>query len=186
MTDEINLELYLANYREYEAFRTVVREETDRAAAVLGAAYLDSLLEQLLSHYFIHDSVVEQLLKTDGPLGTFSARINASFALGLIPPGVQRDLHLVRKIRNAFAHKLGVHSFEESPFRDWCAEFAILKTFPDYRSWVRPGDLYRRIFELALSFLMGEINTRIKATDHKAVAKPYGTGYQAAEKAAGG
>jgi hypothetical protein len=105
-----------------------------------------------------------------------------SFALGLIPPLVHRDLDLVRKIRNAFAHKLGVNSFEESPFRDWCAQFAILKAFPDYRSWNRPRDLHRRIFELALSFLMSEINERVKSLVQKAVANPYGTGYQAAEK----
>jgi hypothetical protein len=183
MTDEIHLDVYLANYREYEPFRVVVREETDRAAAILGAAYLDSLLEQLLRDYFIQDAVVEELLGTDRPLCNFSARIDASFALGLVSTAVHRDLHFVRKIRNKFAHKIEVHTFEESPFRDLCAEFAILKRFPDYRQWNRPGDLYRRIFELALGFLMGEINERIKCTPHQAVGKPYGSGYQAVEEA---
>ena len=58
MTDEINLDEYLATYREYEPFRATVREETDRAAAVLGGAYLDSLLETLLRHYFIQEAAV--------------------------------------------------------------------------------------------------------------------------------
>ena len=126
--------------------------------------------------------MVKELLGTDSPLSSFSARINASFALGLIPAAVHRDLHLIRKIRNDFAHKLSVHSFEESPFRDWCSELTILKAFPDYKQWNRPGDLYRRIFELALGFLMGEITERIKYTPHAQVAKPFGTGYQAAVK----
>lgn len=177
MADEINLDQYLANYREYEEFRAVVRGETDRAAGVLGGAYLEDLLKQLLSHYFIHDTVVGERLKADWPPRTFSGRINASFALGLIAPVVHRDLHLVRTIRNEFAHERAVHSMAEPPFRDWCTEFAILKAFPDYRSWNRPGDLHRRIFELALSFLMSEINEGVKSPVHKAVSKPYGSGY---------
>jgi hypothetical protein len=43
--------------------------------------------------------VVNRLLGFDRPLGTFSARIDLAFAVGLIAPTEHRDLHLVREIQ---------------------------------------------------------------------------------------
>lgn len=53
------------------------------------------------------------------PLGTFSAKIDGAQQLGLISRYFARDLHLVRKIRNEFAHHPLELTFEVSPIRDW-------------------------------------------------------------------
>jgi len=61
----------------------------------------------------------DSLLDSLRPLGTSSARIQMSAALRWISPSVYRDLTLIRKIRNEFAHKPFVSSFNEPPISDW-------------------------------------------------------------------
>ncbi|MGA7562926.1 MAG: MltR family transcriptional regulator [Desulfobaccales bacterium] len=78
-------------------------EQSDRACAILGVATLEALLENLLRRWMLPDAP-EELFKSVGPLATFSARIDIAYAFGLISPLERRDLHLLRKIRNDFAH----------------------------------------------------------------------------------
>jgi len=47
-----------------------------------------------------------------GPLANFSSKIDMAFRLGLISGKFTRDLHIVRKIRNYFAHDIYGCSFE--------------------------------------------------------------------------
>jgi hypothetical protein len=94
----------------FEAFEEFVKEfktESDRAAVILGAAKLDALLGQIIDRYLLPTSgSADELLDGDSPLSTFSAKINASHRLGLIGPQFAKSLHLVRKIRNSFAHEV--------------------------------------------------------------------------------
>ena len=81
------------------------RFEGDRAAAIVGAALLDSELEKLLRAFFVDENAVaEQLLRDGGPIGPFATRIHLAYALGLISDTTYLDLKLVNKIRNVFAH----------------------------------------------------------------------------------
>lgn len=95
----------------YEA--AVIEEElhnaSDRAAAIVGDALLDKELVDLIRAFLIDDqNVAGQLLGVDRPLGTFSARSNMAYALGLLSEDVFWDLTLIRRIRNEFAHDLHV------------------------------------------------------------------------------
>lgn len=92
---------------EFRAFAKEFEKETDRAAVILGAAKLDLLLCQILTKVLLpNPSSNDDLLDGDSPLSTFSARIKTVHRLGLISNGFARALHLVRKIRNSFAHEL--------------------------------------------------------------------------------
>ena len=51
------------------------------------------------------------LFSKAGPLATLSAMIDMGYALGLISKEVRDELHLIREIRNAFAHTIGVIDF---------------------------------------------------------------------------
>lgn len=94
---------------DWTAFKEFVEEfkgESDRAAVILGAAKLDSLLMQILDRFLLPSlSSNDELLDGDSPLSTFSARINSCYRLGLISSEFAKSLHLVRRIRNAFAHE---------------------------------------------------------------------------------
>ncbi len=95
-------------------------EKNDRAIAIVGATFLDTLLEHILWAFLADDEKeVKELLRYDQPLGTFSGKIRMVYCLGLIYKPIRDDLHLVRKIRNRFAHELAA-SFEDDQIKSWC------------------------------------------------------------------
>ena len=96
--------------------------ETDRGAALIGGAFLDEQLKELLQGFLVDDTKrAEEMLGAMGPLGTFSSRILASYLLGLITSECYEDLQLVRKIRNHFAHKLQGTTFADQQVVGWCS-----------------------------------------------------------------
>ena len=104
---------------EINAFIRDLREETDRAAVIIGAAKIDLLLYQLLQKYLLPSPTSnDEFLDSDRPLGTFSARIHAVYRMGLIDAEFAWALHMVRKIRNAFAHELASVSLNAGAQRD--------------------------------------------------------------------
>lgn len=107
---------YLNAFKEFvEEFR----RESDRAAVILGAARLDAILYQIIQKRLVPSTTgTDELLDGDAPLGTFSSRINLTYRLGIIDAHFARALHLVRKIRNAFAHELSSSSLDSGSHRD--------------------------------------------------------------------
>lgn len=95
-------------------FSLKMREETDRACAVLGAALLDMKLKQLFRRRLRGDG--ESLLGGMAPLSSFSSRIRLALALAWVSDPVASDLDVIRDIRNDFAHSFdhglsfGAHS----------------------------------------------------------------------------
>lgn len=95
-------------------------EENDRAIAIVGAAFLDTLLEHILVSFLADDEKeVKKLLQYDQPLGTYGNRITMAYCLGLIGKTICDDLRLVGKIRNRFAHDLYA-SFDDEKIQSWC------------------------------------------------------------------
>ena len=109
------------NY-EVIAYKEFVKEfgnETDRAAVILGVAKLDALLYQLLSKFLVScPTSQDDLFDIEKPLSTFSAKINIAYRLGLINADFSRSLHLIRRIRNDFAHEISGCSLDQCPHRD--------------------------------------------------------------------
>lgn len=105
--------------KEFELFAKEFKEESDRAAVILGTAQLDLLLMQLLESTLLPvTSGKDELLDGDSPLATFSSRINISYRLGLIDAEFARALHLVRRIRNSFAHEVTSASLDSGSHND--------------------------------------------------------------------
>jgi DNA-binding MltR family transcriptional regulator len=85
---------------------------SDRAVAILLAAELNILLFKIIQKRLVrHDKKIsDQDLLLSGALGSFAARIDIAYRLGLLDGQIAYDLHLVRKIRNKFAHQThGLH-----------------------------------------------------------------------------
>ncbi|MCI5057566.1 MAG: hypothetical protein MRY83_15740 [Flavobacteriales bacterium] len=86
------------------------KSESDRALAILGASAIDHSLGELLERTLIKVSKnQEKLLTSDGPLSSFSSRIEICYRLGIISIKLRNSLHLIRKIRNDFAHNIVSH-----------------------------------------------------------------------------
>lgn len=99
------------------------RKESDRAVALLSAAYLDELLRDLISTVMLLDSEKAKKDIFEGPaapLSTFSSRIQIAYCLRLITKEQKQDLDHIRQIRNDFAHKLLGLSFETDKIMERC------------------------------------------------------------------
>jgi hypothetical protein len=60
-------------------------EKNERAAAIVGGAFLDTLLEHILFGFLVEDErEVQRLLEPEQPLGTYGARVRIVYCLGLI------------------------------------------------------------------------------------------------------
>jgi DNA-binding MltR family transcriptional regulator len=89
-------------YPEQDAFFERFAKETDRACGVLGAALLEEYLKKIFEkRLHVPD---KKLFAVQGPLGSFSAKINMAYSLGWIDADMKADLDTVRGIRNDFAH----------------------------------------------------------------------------------
>jgi hypothetical protein len=102
--------------------------ESDRASVILAAALLDAALELLLRAFMRPCSTGEDPLfeGANAPIGTFSARIDVAYRLGLLDLDFSRALHLVRRIRNDFAHNIAGCTFADSAVMGRLAELRRL------------------------------------------------------------
>jgi len=114
------------NPDQWSRFMQEFINESDRAAAILGAASLDNKLEKLLRAYFIDESdIIQGLLYPDGPLGSFAVRIKLAYVLGLITKTEYLDLKYIKEIRNQFAHKLEGITFSTNNVADFCSNLSF-------------------------------------------------------------
>lgn len=110
--------------------------ESPRAAAIVGAAWLDDLLLRLLTGFMVPGKKTERLLGVEGhgPIGSNSARTRLAYSLGLIAESEMEDLLTIGKIRNLFAHRIHRSTFDNPKIRELCLK---LKTGPRFVS--EPG-----------------------------------------------
>jgi DNA-binding MltR family transcriptional regulator len=88
-------------------------QESDRAAVILSASILDESLGTLLKSYLVPNPSSQDSLfdNATSPLSNFSSKIDMAYRIGLVSGKMARDIHIVRKIRNSFAHDVYGCSF---------------------------------------------------------------------------
>jgi hypothetical protein len=129
-------------------------QETDRAAGVLASAFLDSVLIRLLRHVLRDGEAKKNLFRSEGPLGTYSARLDLANALGLISDETRSDLRVLGTIRNKFAHSVDVHAFEHPQIKELCAR---LKAAAAYEAPGDPRTAARTAFLLTVLIMSADI-----------------------------
>jgi hypothetical protein len=89
---------------------------SDRAGAIVAAAFVENNLSMALMARFRDFATEdrEHIFENRGVLSDFASKIDMDFALGIFGPLVRKDLDRIRKIRNAFAHKLEVRDFDHA------------------------------------------------------------------------
>ena len=135
---------------------TITGRTNARATAIVGAAQLDYLLEQVLRHHMIAKPE-KSLFEAYGPLSSFSAKIDLARSLGILTKGEASDLHRVRKIRNVFAHSL-----QEVSFRDRSIQSHIHQTQVRAATILGKQGAPRFDFELCILVLSGFLLARIE------------------------
>jgi hypothetical protein len=141
---------------QLSAFLEEFQKETDRAAAVLAVAYIDDRLKELLLSKFVgSQNFVEDLFSAERPLSSVSAKVSVAYAVGLVSLPVAQDLHLIRRIRNDFAHKVHGLSFRTPEITSRVNEIRILKALQttDGKPIPIPNDARGR-FNIAVALLL--------------------------------
>ncbi|MEH2209185.1 MltR family transcriptional regulator [Nostoc sp.] len=111
----------VAQTQKVVQFRQALTSESDRGCALFAAAYLDVCLSDLLYVSLVENKNIDKdLFEGTAPLSNFSSRIKLAYYLGLISRNSRRDLDIVRGIRNDFAHRPEIISFETQSIRDRC------------------------------------------------------------------
>lgn len=99
-----------------------LKKETDRGLPLVGTALIDEKLRDTLEAFFVTKRSASKLLdEFNSPLGTFSSRLEACFALGLIDEYEYSEINLLRKVRNEFAHSKHGVSFKTEKIASCCS-----------------------------------------------------------------
>ena len=107
-------------FGQFNRLLALTRDEDDRGLVLSMAAFAEDLLGRLLCAYLREGKASADLIEGfNAPLGTFSARNKAAYAVGIVSDHQYADLELARKIRNEFAHNWEGCSFEKQNVRVW-------------------------------------------------------------------
>jgi mannitol operon repressor len=103
-------------------FLQTLQNESHRGVVLISCGFLEEQLKQVLLAFMLDDKKALDLIDGgNAPLGTFSSRISATYMLALISDEEYRDLTLIRKIRNDFAHEVAT-TFETQSVIGRCKE----------------------------------------------------------------
>jgi DNA-binding MltR family transcriptional regulator len=150
---------------EVGEFIQELQAENDRGAAIIATAFLDDSLESILRAHFVDEPrIAEDVLGDNRPLGTFSARIDLAFLIGIIGPKMRRQLHTMRKIRNEFAHRRRGINFSASEFRPFFQSLREDQAIASVANDFCVND--RGVFLLAISQLANQLLLRGLSSTH--------------------
>jgi DNA-binding MltR family transcriptional regulator len=79
---------------------------------IASVAFLEQALSTLLANFLIKSYTAETLLDHRGALGSFKAKADLAYTLGLIPKLLFQNLSVIGEIRNRFAHTHAEVTFE--------------------------------------------------------------------------
>lgn len=114
----------------FSKFLKEFQSETDRGAALVGAALIDERLERILNSHFVECKQSDELLNgVNSPLGTLNARAKLSYCLGLITTLEFKEIEIIRQVRNLFAHKVIGLTFNSQKVSDMCKN--LKANFPE-------------------------------------------------------
>ena len=105
--------------KSFNKFLDMLRNESDRGCVIVSAAIFDDILLELLKRKLLPSIEKKDELFENGSasFSAFSSRIDLAYRLGLVRCSVRATLHLIRKIRNDFAHVSESKTFDTPSVR---------------------------------------------------------------------
>jgi len=149
--------------RLYETFR----EETDRGAAIVGAAYLEARLAELLAA-FLTKEATQAKGDLKWPLESYRKRVILAHWMGLISDDERHDLEGIGAIRNRFAHKGHALSFSDPYIVAECGNLRLWKPLSELLNL----DSARGQFLLTTTALLQQLGIRALSAKRERRVKP--------------
>src|SRR5262245_14808199 len=107
-----------------EFFQLLI-QESDMPRVLIAVGYLDQWVASILSKFFVSGETSNAILSDRGMLGSFSARTDLAYCLGLIPKEMYQNLRKVGEIRNRFAHHHLTLTFEDAAAAKLCDDLVF-------------------------------------------------------------
>lgn len=110
-----------------------LERQSDRGVAIVGVAWIEEALVAAI-HAFLEKSpsAWDRLFRKSGPMSSLSAKIDLARLLAMTSDGIHSDLHILREIRNEFAHAVldkdnSLLGFQTPRIRDKCFALKCVK-----------------------------------------------------------
>lgn len=115
----------------YGRYMDLFNQESDRACVILTVSIIDELLTSILKMKLVdqHSSNDTLFDGANAPFSNFNSKIDISYRLGVLSSRLCRDIHLIRRIRNEFAHNIEGCDFKDSRVQNRVGE--LTKSFSD-------------------------------------------------------
>src|SRR6202171_4414435 len=129
LSDEINE--FIASIRRVQA-------RTHAEIGIVAAAIIEEKLSEVLLTKMrpLSGEMKKRLFDGYGPLSSFSAKIDLSYALQILNKDQYDDLTVIRRIRNQFGHSMSLVNFDKSEIREHFKRFKTLQAGEtDYRAF---------------------------------------------------
>lgn len=141
-------------------FPFLASDLSDPAAVVMATALIDQSLQFALTVGFYRGAVSKTLMakvfEGNGPLSTFSSKIDLSYIQGLTSKSQHHDLQVLRRIRNEFAHSTKSMRLADFPACDNLKVTAALDVQREHSRQTK--------FLLSSAGLVGEMMLNVIAT----------------------
>ncbi len=103
-----------------------------RAAGVMSPAIVARRIDRLFETGLRPDqSVHNDLFQPTGALGNYAVKVRLAYLLGWIGADIYKDLLMIAKIRNRFAHVIEAKDFSDSKIHAWLQNMRCFQLIPD-------------------------------------------------------
>ncbi|MGP9802963.1 hypothetical protein [Rheinheimera sp. NSM] len=114
--------------KTFKEFMEIIHDESDRGAVLVAASMIEDILGSLLKARLLPSLDKNDELFDNGyaPFESFSAKIDLAYRVGCINQHTRRSCHILRKIRNDYAHATNIKDFSHSGTQDRIRELFSL------------------------------------------------------------
>jgi DNA-binding MltR family transcriptional regulator len=137
---------------EWNKMVETFHEESDRGAAILAGSFVEHAVGQYLKSRIRDKKVADELFNAMGPLSSFSQRIAIAYAFDLISLVQHKDIEIIRKVRNHFAHHPLDTTFSTNDIKQLCVELSMFNATTQEQN-PKPGERYRIAYLLSCGVL---------------------------------
>ncbi len=133
-----------------EEIEKEIEKESERAQAIICHAYVEDLLKELLKKRLIDfkDKLAESI--------PFKHLLNLCYITGVITEAEREDIEKLADIRNKFAHKRKIKSFNATDIAKLCNDLRITKPFTikltPQEKFIKTAGYYIQILNLKLKY----------------------------------
>ena len=129
----------------------------DRAFAITLPVLIEELLERLLRLRMRADkAIAAEFFRPTGALGNYGAKVRMAYMLGTIEESVFKDLNVIGKIRNRFAHDIEMKTFDDPVVAEWVRSMSACKIIRSIAEEELTGDEPDYAFRCAMKFTMAQ------------------------------